>query len=424
MIRKVRLVTADKLVRTGGLLFIALFLSSLFNYAFQVAMGRLLRPSDYGLLNALLSIFMVLGVPVATLLMVISKKTAEYNARQDFSGIKSLFKLANFRILAVGFVGLAIFVLFAATLRDFLHAPSVVPILILGMAIFTSLIYPINVAVLQGLQNYKWLAISMGFGGPFKFLFCVLLVMWGFGISGAVMGFILTNAVLWIVSYIPLQRYFAQAKTKLPRIKHISLAQIWPVFLANLAFSVMTQLDMVLVSRYFSAHDAGMYASAAILGKAIMYLPGSIVLAMFPMVSEHKALDMDSRHLLQKAVLLTVILSGSGAILMYSFPHLIISLFFGDKYLAAAPLLKYFGLAMLPMAILMVLMQYLIAHGRSFIAYMMIVAAGFEIVAISLFHPTALHVIWVVMLVGLSLITIIPFIVLILGSRKSVPLVS
>jgi O-antigen/teichoic acid export membrane protein len=61
--------------------------------------------------------------------------------------------------------------------------------------------------------------------------------------------------------------------------------------LAVFAFTPLTQADMVLVNRYFPAQDAaGIYASAAVLGKAVMYIPGAIILALFPMVSEQYAL--------------------------------------------------------------------------------------------------------------------------------------
>lgn len=410
MIDRVRLFCSDKLVRAGSLLFVAFIVTSLFNYAFQIAMGRLLSPGEYGLLNALLAVYMVLGVPVATLLMVVARKTAEYRAEGEFAGIRNLFRQAYRKILLAGAVGLGIFAAASPWVRDYLHAPSVIPVIILGLGIFAALAYPINIAVLQGLQDYRWLGISQGMAGPVKFVLCVLLVLFGLGINGALVGLAATGLVLWLLSYLPLRRHLKTESGRFLGHGHVSFAQVLPVFLANLAFMFMTQADMVLVNRYFSPQEAGMYASAAILGKAVMYIPGSIVLAMFPMVSEKSALKLDSRPLLVKSLAMTVCLSGSGALVLFLFPSEIMNILFGARYMEAAGILRYFGLAMLPMAVLMVLMHYLIARGKILFSIIMILGAVLELVLILLFRSSPMVVVFDLLFSG-GLVLLISFLI-------------
>ena len=57
------------------------------------------------------------------------------------------------------------------------------------------------------------------------------------------------------------------------------------LFLANTFFGVMTQADVILVKHHFPPGEAGLYASASIMGKAVMYLPTAIIMALFPMVA-------------------------------------------------------------------------------------------------------------------------------------------
>ncbi len=392
------------MVRTSGWLFAASMVSNVFAYGFQVAMGRLLTPAEYGFLNSLLAVFVVLSVPLATVLMVLARRTAGYAAKKDFTRIRSLLRLAFRRLLFVGLCGLAVFALGARFLAEYLHSPSVVPVLLLGLCACSSFVVPINAAVLQGLQDYKWMGINAGLGGPTRFFFCVALVLAGFGVNGVLAGMVLCNLALWLVTCFPIRRHLLRAAEERGHVHQLSFAHMFPVFLAYLAFTVLTQVDMILVARYFPAHEAGMYASAAILGRSVMYVPGAFVQAMFPMVSEHHSLNRDSRYLLFKALGATLALSGFGAALFFLIPRLLISVFFGARYVEAAPVLRYFGLAMLPMAFLMVLMNYSIAKGERRFSYIMALGAFLEIGFIYRYHTSLQNVVFVIMAVGLFLL--------------------
>jgi len=392
MIKKARSILSDDLFRSSGLLFGAFMISSVFNYLFQIVLGRLLGPGQYGLLNALLSLLAVISVPISTLLMLVSSKTAEYKARNDRGAISGLFGQVTGRVLRVGIVGLVVFMLCSSLTTSYLKAPSTLPVILLGLAAFVSLLGPVNTAMLQGLQDYKWLGITMAIGGPVRLAFSALPVLAGFGISGAMVGLIATGVFTWGITYIPLKKHLV-APAEGQGGGHLTFARIMPVFTANLAFAAMTQADIVLANRYFLPHDAGVYASAAILGRAVMYIPGSIVLAMFPMVSESKALNKSGGHLLIKALLATSFFSGGGALLFYFFPAWTIGTFFGARYLEAAPLLKYFGLAMLPMAFLLVFMNYFVAREKNVFAYIMAACAVIEIAAMHFYHAVPMDII-------------------------------
>lgn len=393
MRKRINALLSDNLLRSSGLLFAAFMVSSVFNYLFQIVMGRLLGPGQYGLLNALLSLLAVLSVPVSTLLMVVSRKTSEYKANRADDMLGELFRTVNRKVLLAGIAGLFLFLLLSPVIAGYISAPSIVPVLLLGVAAFVSLGNPINTAFLQGLQNYGWLSAAMGIAGPARLAFSAVPVLAGFGVNGAVGGLVATGAFSWAVSWYPLRKYSFAAGSAGGQISHLSYAQVMPVFLANLAFTVMTQADIVLVNRYFSAHEAGIYASAAILGRAVMYIPGSIVLALFPMVSEAKALNRSGRGLLAKAMLATLAFSGGGALLFYLLPEWTLATFFGARYLDAAPLLKYFGLAMLPMAFLLVLMNYFVAREKNVFGYILLAGAAAEISAVYLWHSGLTQVI-------------------------------
>lgn len=390
MLKKARLILSDSLVRSSGLMFAAFMTSSGFNYLFQVVMGRLMGPEQYGLLNALLSFIAVLGVPVATLLMVVSSKATEYKSIGNYGALSAMFYSVSWDVFKAGLLGLAVLACFSIPLAGYLNINSVIPVLLVGGVAFASLFAPVNTAFLQGIQDYKWLGISVGIGGPARLLFPSAFVLLGFGVNGALTGMVLTGIFTWAVSWFPIKKQIPAPQAVSSKL---SFSRVMPVFVANLAFAVITQVDMVMAKSYFSHNVAGVYASAAILGRTVMYIPGSVVLAMFPMVSEATALKRSGGHLLVKALAVTALFSGGVAMLFYMFPEWTVRIVYGARYSEAAPILKYFGLAMLPMAFLMVFMNYFVAREKKVFAYIMAICAVLEVSLMNIHHSSPIDIV-------------------------------
>jgi len=184
---------------------------------------------------------------------------------------------------------------------------------------------------------------------------------------------------------------------------HLSFKGAIPVLVANLSFTVMTQLDLLLVKHYFDPEQAGIYAAAAILGKAVMYLPGAITMALFPMVAENESRSQSSANLFLNAMVLTAGLSGAGAVFYFLFADDIMTLFYGQKYQGAAELLKLYGFAMLPMALVMVAEHFLIAKGRVVFAYVMMIAIPFVLFAAHTYHASLIDMVYILATGGLVL---------------------
>ena len=390
---------SDKLLRTTAWMFASFMAGGVFNYGFQIAMGRMLPPAEFGLMNALLGLSVVFGVPTAALVMVVARKTAAYNAKGETDRVRRLVQRVNRFVFKAGTAGLIVFLLSSGAVAGYVRSPSLAPVWILAACLVTSILVPMNTAVLQGLQEYKWFGVMQGVGGPARFLFSTALVFAGFGVSGALGGILASNVALWLLAAFPVRR----------RLKDAAVSTVpdpiaWrleaSVLVANLAFVVMTQMDMVLVRHYFPPAQAALYASAAVLGRVVMYIPGSLVLAMFPIASEQKALNVDGRPLLLKSLLMTLGLSGAVAALFFLAPGWTLGTFFGGRYLPAAGLLKYFGLAMLPMALLLVTFNYMVARGRKSFSYVMLGAAALEVLLIHFHHGTPSSVVGIIAVSG------------------------
>ena len=392
-----------RLVRASAGLFVGGIVGGMMGYMFQVVMGRMLSTVEYGLFSAMMALNAILGAPLSTLMLVVSRKVSEYRAKEDNGSITDLYFSINIRTLIAGALVLGLYLFFAQQIQIYLHAPSVIPVYLLGVLLFLTFPTAINNAFLQGMQVFGWLSASTSLGVLFK-LACSSWFIWmGYGLSGAVGGVVAAFLVLWLVGYGVLHQPLAQGRKNIYQAAHLSIKSATPVLIANVAFATMTQIDIVLVNYYFSPHEAGLYAAASILGKAVMYLPGGIVTALFPMVAESHARKEASAHLLFQAVILTAVLCGASAIFYYFFGEKIIALLYGQSYREAGEVLKYFGIAMIPMALVLVAENFLIAKGKVLFAYLFLAVAPLQLTVIYFFHQSLQMIVAVIGISGLIL---------------------
>jgi O-antigen/teichoic acid export membrane protein len=222
-------------------------------------------------------------------------------------------------------------------------------------------------------------------------------------VSGVLGGVILSTFIIVVVTYIILRRSLKLKGDDLVNKKHLSLKSAMPVLLANTTFVIMTQIDMVVVNYYFSEQDVGLYAAASILGKAVMYLPGGIAMALFPMVAENQAHGKSSVNLIFQAVGITALLCMLGAVFYFLFSDFTITFLYGIEYKEAANILKYFGFAIFPMALIMVAEYFLIAMGRVLFAYLFMVVTPLQLVGFYYYHDTLLEIVTVLFISGMAL---------------------
>lgn len=377
-----------KLARASAWLFVGSLASGVFGYVFQIVMGRMLSTQEYGLFSAIMAMFAILGAPSGTLMMVISRKVSEYRARQDFGSLTHFFGSIHLKTTLVVSCILALCLLGAPQAQIYLKTTNSIPVYLLGILLFVSFSPLINNAFLQGLQKFDWLSAGSAIGTLSKIFISALIVSLGYGVSGALAGTILSVIVTLILTSGGLRKSIAAGRGLEYNSAHLALRPVIPVLVANIAFTAMTQLDLVLVNYFFSPQTASIYAAAAILGKAVMYLPGGITLALFPMVAENEANGEPSAHLLGQAIALTVLLCGAGAVFYFFFGEILITKLYGESYREAGHILKYYGFAILPMALVMIAEHFLIAKGRVLFAYLFVLISPLQLLMIYHFHES------------------------------------
>jgi O-antigen/teichoic acid export membrane protein len=391
----------DDLARHGGVMFIATTLAGALSYLYQVYMGRVLGPEQYGVFGALFAIFYMIMVISQT----ISTTATRFVSKFIGEGKEISFFLLGFlkRMILLGLIVSILFFAFSGKIASFLKISDPRPVMVLALILFLTWIQPINGGALRGLQRFKALGFVSVSNAFFKLVFGVLLVALGLGVSGALLGVVTGLFLATLFSFLFLAPHFKKNNPHEPSFNYSAFyTYSAPVLLAMFCFSVPANLDVVLAKYFFSAKEAGLYTSASILGKIIFFFPAAIYAVMFPMIAERHAMGKDTMSILKKSLAYTSFLSGSVALGYLLFPQLVVKVF-GSNYASALPLGAPYGLAIFFFSLTVIIMYYHLAIKN--IRYIALFASFtfFEIILLSIFHSSALEMVKVLLGANLAL---------------------
>lgn len=380
------------IIKSGTVIFLASMAGNLSNYLFQFFMGKNLSVEDYGAMNAVIAMLVIVAIPTGTIMLVVAKYASAFSAKGEDGKLSLLYRNSLLRMCALGFVFMLPFMAFNSAIMDYLKIASGWPIVIAGVGLLSSFLITVNFGMLQGLKKFNMLGAGLGLGALVRLFSGVLLVFFGFGVNGAVAASVFQAAFIFALTFIPLSGFLKANKGGDLHTKEILLYSV-PVLLSSIAFTLATNIDLIIVKHLFTPEDAGIYASVAVLGKIILYLPAALVLVLFPMVSESSELNRDSFKILDKGLIYTAVISVAGVAAFSIFPDFIVRLLFGEKYLAAASLIKYYSISMMFMGFMSIIISFNLARRKAGFIYSMAAACLALFIVINFFHASLLSVI-------------------------------
>jgi O-antigen/teichoic acid export membrane protein len=377
------------LIQAGGILFIASGFGNLCNLLFWLFMVRKLNPVEYGILNTLFSLFMILSLPAGTLQTVITKFVAQLYALGKFAQIKYFITHFSKRVFLIAIFFLALFVLFSPAIASFLRISSVWLILVTGVVLFISIVSPLTLGVLQGAQRFLAMSVNSILNSVLRLTLGIALVAAGFKAMGALVGFGMATVLTLAISFFQIPREVLIARTDAPaQLKMNSVYRYsLPVFFSLLCWMILTNVDVILVKHFFSPLEAGFYSIAQMAGKIILFLPGVVSVILFPKMSEAFSQQKSSLNLLKKGLAITSFLCATASILCVLYPDLVLRILTKRQDAEAIKLIVPFCVAMTFYALVNLFIFYNLAIQRFRFTFYLSLVSLLQISLISLFHP-------------------------------------
>ena len=159
-----------------------------------------------------------------------------------------------------------------------------------------------------------------------------------------------------------------------------------------MAFAVLMMADILLVKHFVPA-AAEDFARAATIARAVIFLPMPIAFAMFPKVVSTGHMDRASRAILLKATGLVLGLIGVGVAGCLLLPGVPLRILAGRTSPELEHLVRWTCLAMAPLSLAYLLMNFEVAQHRFRAAPWLLLCAGAYVGGAALWHGRVEHVI-------------------------------
>lgn len=407
---------SSNFLKAGIFLTTANFITGVLSYAFQVLTGRFLTLAEYALFCSLMSIYVLLASPASAIALVVSRTVSNLYALDNFHQILLNFKRIHLKI----FIAAILLTLTLAPLQDFicgyLKILNSYDLWILLLCLYAAIFLIINNAFIQGLGKFKLLAILGISAITIKICIGITLILYGFGLSGALLGLLVSSLLSWSIGF-RLNEKFLELKLTDASISDNKTHLNYPsnntiaVIFASISFIAMTQLDMLIVNSLFPPNESGIYAAISTLGKVNLYIPSGFMVVLFSTVSKNHASEKSSANLLALSLLLTTLGCSIISIIYWQFGESIVSIFYGAEYLDAANLLYIYSLSIMPMAYVILAEHFLLAKGRNLFTWIFFAISPLQILAMLLWHQTLFQIIAIIATSN-SLVAIIGYVIL------------
>ena len=342
------------------------------NYIFQIFLGRNLSPSDFGTFNTIAGLGLLIGFFAPVIPNVVSKFLISTENDKNLQEKFRLFFLR--RSFCASLVITALMILGAPLYAHMFQVPSTTPIIIFSLAIGSMvwMMYLQGILTTQG--RYVLFSSHLTAHTAIKVsLVVVSILFFSGGYYEALWAVVISNLII-ILSLIgfakaPAKGAFWRFSLEVKRWRYLLLPKkgyslktsekaeiskfFIPATMAQLVFTLMINIDIVLVQAFAGAKEAGIYSFAAILARVAIFLPQMLLSVLFPEIVRNQ----DSRKILNQTMALTLLTSGGYWLFLFSFKEPILHLVFGSDGVLAAPLIGYITFAMVLFSVTNILFQ-------------------------------------------------------------------
>ena len=355
-------------------------------------MARSLGPHNYGILGSMLALLYIFSVPSFVITTTIAHIVSEQNAKKDYGKIKSILLFSSKKLIYIGIFIFILLLLLSPLLKEMLHLPSEIPVIILGFSLVFITIIPSPRGVLMGMQNFSNLGFNIAIDKPALLLFGAVFIYLGMGLNGAILSYGIAALAVLIIAFLPLTFILKERSEPI----NLSVYQyILPIFILMLCITVMNSIDILFVRRYFPTEVSGYFTAMKMLGQVIYFSAIALGGVLLPKVSEHAIRNQSHDVLLKKTVIYFLFFLIALLFAYAVAPAKIITILFGVAYSSIAPYLVWYALGMGLLSLAIIFMFYYVSVKRTIFLYPLVLFTLLEIFLLLFYHATIDQIIFI-----------------------------
>ncbi len=362
----------------AGALAAATLASNLVQLVFVVVFTRLLGPDDYGSLAAMVSAFLILMVGGQALQVAAARETTLHHLGSG-GQLAATIEGWTRRLGIIAVAAILVGQLLRGPLGDLIGVPEHAPAA--GLILPTGVLWvmlSLQRGVLQGARVYGVVGISI-IVEAFGRLFCgLILYAAGAGVTGAFAGTPLAMAVTVVLLTIVTRRKLGHPQDH-PSEKSLRalFRGAWAPIAGLGLLALLQNVDVIVVKHRVGGDGAGSYAAAAVAAKSVVWVAIGIALQLLPEATRRAAAGLNPLPVLSRATIVLAVVCAPALLIFFAVPTFLLRIAFGEKLTQAHAALPLLGVAMTLLAVSYLMVQYLLALGRtSFIWVLGVVAVA------------------------------------------------
>ena len=364
-------------------------LVSVLNFAYNVAVARMLGPAGFGHAAVAVTLLMFVSAVTLSFQLVGAKLVARSETLAEKAAVYQTLMKRAWKLGAVIGISLAVA---SGPLTAYLHLPTVW--MILALAAGFAFYVPVGArrGGMQGMCAFKRFAASYVFEALLKFVGAVLLVELGFGAIGAIVAIAASLVFAYFVPSVPRELGIDPA----PGVV-VSSGEARQAIVYFAGQVLICNTDILLIKHFFSPDRAGLFAAVALVGRVVYFASWMVVSAMFPISAGAKE-EQSRKGLLAVPVLFVVCLTGGFVTMLTFFPDFVLHLVFGRMFAAGTNLGSLLALYAANAGIYsmsVVLIAYEMSRRIANTAWWQLAFSGLIVGGIYLFHSTLHEVVYV-----------------------------
>ncbi|WP_342359611.1 oligosaccharide flippase family protein [Terrarubrum flagellatum] len=337
-------------------------------YLFQLLLARAVSPGEFGAVNVLLSLAMLITAPIAAAPAAISRLLINHGGSPElFAALVQRIMVAG---ICIGGCVVALYLPFAGFVEQTLHVGWLAAWVLTPILLASILLYHVPLGLWQGQRSYNRLAVGAAGVPLIRFLtFAGVVIVFGGGIHSALLALAAGGVVVFAIGVWSFRSALILAKPgQFPDALRETLQFSIPAVLMSVALLGLTYIDQPLVRAFNSPESSGLYAAASTLSKIALLLPAALINIVFPeaasLARNQAAPTEESFRLIMLALGVTGGISASAALVMTIEPELCLRLLAGQPYVAAAPILQILAPGMAMLACVSLVVTYALARAN------------------------------------------------------------
>jgi O-antigen/teichoic acid export membrane protein len=345
----------NDLVRHNMVFFVGSLLIAAFNYLYYPVISRMVSVSDFGEIQAIISIFMQLGILLTAFGYVVTH-TINNEKSRDSSRIVIL-QLEKITLIIASVV-LLLLCLGSYLLRNSLQFTSALPFVLVGILVILNVPSTSRTYMLQGLKRLKEVSLSGIIFALSKLLLSVILILFGYGVVAVMTAYILAQILTLLYLLRKTKNDFPNLRESIKFIRLNPPTQSQKLIIKKelvyggaiivLLFSItlLYSFDVVVARLFLSPENAGSYSGISAIARIVYFITASVAGVLIATVKLQDSYRK-SRKILIKSLGIVIFIGGLVALTFALFPGLSVKILLGSSYAHVAYLLPIMGLLML-----------------------------------------------------------------------------